>query len=71
MASEQTSAQSKFPLSVKAVIVMLVIMLLMVIGIQAVSFVDFDLALPLGFQEDDPNSLDPFIRGRGKNLGTY
>jgi len=39
-------------------------MLLVVIGMQAVSFFDFELAFSLGFQEDDPNSLDPFIHGR-------
>jgi len=64
MASGQTSTQPQLPVSVKAVIVLMGIMLLIVIGGQAVSFVNFELAVSLGFQEDDPNSSDPFIRGR-------
>jgi len=63
MVPEQTSAQSQLPLSVKAVIAFLVIALLLIVGMQVVSVVNFELALSLGLQEDDPNSLDPFIRG--------
>ena len=64
MASVQTSTQPKLPLSVKAVIILLGIMFLVIFVMQGVSAVNFELAFSLGFQEDDPNSPDPFIRGR-------
>ncbi len=64
MASEQKTTRPQLPLSVKAVIVLLGIVLLATLVMQGVSVVNFELARALGFQEDDPNSPDPFIRGR-------
>jgi hypothetical protein len=64
MTSGHASTPQQLPLSVKAVIGLLGIMFLMIIGMQGVSFINFELARSLGFQENDHNSSDPFNRGR-------
>ena len=56
--------KKKLPLGVKIVIGYLGLMLLTLAIMQVTSILDFETAVSLGFQEDDPNSADPFVRGR-------
>ena len=64
MDEKKADKKPKLPLGVKIFIGYMGLMLVTVCVMQVTSILDFETAVSLGFQEDDPNSADPFVRGR-------